>query len=189
MGVPANDTLSDETPQILCSSPIEGLMVMGKRESTGLSRLMKGSLQSPDQLVSSCGSELTLSARLLCNSLFLVQWSLFRGEPSDCIWSACGSCTLVTIWLVQQITVGSRFLGEWEGERPENISWSGNSDAYLSSDITSALASTTSSRFSYSGNDYSGPSLKKALWSFLQSYACRSQGKILWKCLHWFLMG
>lgn len=82
-------TFSDETPQILCCSPIEGLMVMGKRESSGLSRLMKGSLQSPDQLVSSCGSELTLSARLPCNSLFLVQWSLVRGEPwlhLQCLW-------------------------------------------------------------------------------------------------------
>lgn len=73
--------LSDEIPQILCSSWIEGLMVMGKRESTGLSRLMKGSVQSLDQLVSSCGRELTLSTQLLFNSIFLLQWSLVRGEP------------------------------------------------------------------------------------------------------------
>lgn len=108
----------------------------------------------------------------------------------DCIWSPCGRCTLVTIWLVQQITVESRFLGEWEGERSENISWSEHSDACLSSDISSASASTTSSHFSYSGNDYSSPSLKKAVWSFYYRVMhVDLKGKVLWKCLHWFLIG
>lgn len=66
-------TLSDAIAELLHSSQIAGLMVIGKRESPGLSRLMKGSLQSLDQLVSSCGTELTLSAQLLFNSIFLVQ--------------------------------------------------------------------------------------------------------------------
>lgn len=90
---------------------------MGKGESPGLSRLMKGSLQSPHQLGSSCGSELALSAQPLFNSIFLVQWSLVRREPwlhPKCLWEVHSAHHLVSNKLLWE--AGSEERGKQKGQ-------------------------------------------------------------------------